>query len=986
MGRTVDVLGAGTVAVALSLMLSHAQAAQLSFTDITLSAGTGGPTARGRTGGHGVMFADVDRDGRPDLYITMLFKRPMGDLFFRNIDGRRFSNEGNARGIADYDGGSHGACFADLDNDGDYDLFNGATWHRPKLPAVNNIFRNDGAGRFADVTKAAGIPLDRTWPTRAVLAFDMDGDGDLDLFCVTNYQGSEDPPDERNEVYRNDGSMKFSSIDVGALVTAPCGQGAIDTDWDGDGDVDVIAANRTGDMNILRNDGAGNFTIVKPATIGIHHRARDGISTADVDNDGDLDLLLASDNVGHLYLNNGRGMFRFKQTFADTDGYMGGFADLDNDGDLDLVFAGDDVCYLNDGRGHFRAGPSIPVCGINDPRGIAFADIDNDGDMDFAVGCKRSRNWLVRNNFNYGNWLKVRLVSRQGQAGAFGAKTCVYPAGQGGNGLLGFRESRSNSGYLAQDDPVQHFGLGKHKLVDVVVTFLDGTKIARTNVAANQTIAMGGGKAPTVRKHRASSGRPTLDRTGTQWTPFLEWRLENPTFEGNPFDLVASATFVHAESGETRTTGMFYDGGGVWKFRFTGTRPGKWAVTTSSDDADLAGLRGIVTIEPNPGVPGFVTGLGNKWCRTGTGEVFVPQFVMYAGPRAFYRNPRKIDADIQTFLIEHGFNGFHTSVGCCWFDIDRKRSNEIKSHDPNPDPRTFEALELLITKVHAAGGTVHIWAWGDESRRQTPIRWGINGKADKRLQRYIAARLGPLPGWTMGYGFDLWEWVKGPQLTEWHAYMHAHFGWPHLLGARASTNRLNQLSEALDYSSYEQHRPDYAKYVETIEKRPKKPSFSEDRFRIRDVPRYRGKDYTMEMTRRGLWHSTMAGGVANIWGHLPDGRSSSKGSAAYPHPERIRTYATFFKGRFLKDMVRDNSITDGVSLRRLGYTAFVFYKEDCSTIRMDLSKMPGPRRAVAVDAKKPYEELDLGNLPPGTRTWTAPYRSDWAIAVGEFER
>ena len=53
-------------------------------------------------------------------------------------------------------------------------------------------------------------------------------------------------------------------------------------------------------------------------------------------------------------------------------------------------------------------------------------------------------------------------------------------------------------------------------------------------------------------------------------------------------------------------------------------------------------------------------------------------------------------------------------------------------------------LELLITKVHAAGGLVHIWAWGDEARRWTPVRWGKNGKVDKRLQRYIAARLGPL--------------------------------------------------------------------------------------------------------------------------------------------------------------------------------------------------------------------------------------------------
>ena len=320
----------------------------------------------------------------------------------------------------------------------------------------------------------------------------MDGDGDLDLFCVTNYQGSADPPEERNEVYRNDGGLRFTPIEAGALSTAPCGQGATDTDFDGDGDIDVIAANRSGDVNLLRNEGKGQFALVLPASVGIGHRATDGITTADVDNDGDLDIVLAGDNQGHLYFNQGDGHFLFAQSFAQTDGYMGGFADLDNDGDVDLVFAGNDVCYLNDGSGKFAPGPAIPVVGINDPRGIAFADIDADGDLDFAVGCKRSGNLLIRNDAAAGNWLKVRLVSPDGQAGAFGAKTRIYPAGQLGGTLLGLRESRSNNGYLGQDDPVLHFGLGMHEVVDVSVTFLDGSTIIRRGVAANQEINIDG--------------------------------------------------------------------------------------------------------------------------------------------------------------------------------------------------------------------------------------------------------------------------------------------------------------------------------------------------------------------------------------------------------------------------------------------------------------------------------------------------------------
>jgi len=462
----------------------------LGFTDITLSAGTGGPEEPGRTGGHGAAFCDVDGDGWPDLYLTMLFDLPMADLFFHNNGDHTFSEEGNARGISDYDGGSHGVCFADLDNDGDYDLFNGGTWTGPGVSARNDLYRNDGNGYYTNMTTSSGLP-DREWPTRAVVAFDMDRDGDLDLFGVTNWQGSADPPEERNEVYRNDGNWHFTAIDSGALFTAPAGQGATDSDYDGDGDVDIIAGNFTGPLNILNNDGHGHFTLVPPSSIGILHQG-DSPTTADVDNDGDLDLLLGNDPSAYLYLNNGDGTFTFKGSFTAIDGYMGGFADLDNDGDLDLVFAGDDLCYLNDGAGNFTPGPSVPVSGSDDPRAIAFADIDRDGDLDFAVACKRSRNWLVRNDYNAGHWLKVRLISPQGQAGAYGAKTRIYPPGELGGRPLGMRESRSNQGYLGQDDQTLHFGLGTYTAVDILVAFLDGTIVTRRNVAADQTITIDG--------------------------------------------------------------------------------------------------------------------------------------------------------------------------------------------------------------------------------------------------------------------------------------------------------------------------------------------------------------------------------------------------------------------------------------------------------------------------------------------------------------
>ncbi|MHC4568812.1 MAG: ASPIC/UnbV domain-containing protein [Planctomycetota bacterium] len=116
--------------------------------------------------------------------------------------------------------------------------------------------------------------------------------------------------------------------------------------------------------------------------------------------------------------------------------------------------------------------------------------------MDFAVGVKRSRNWLVRNDYSgNNNWLKIKLVSPGGQAGAFGAIVRIYPASAERKGsLLGSREARSNYGYLGQDDPVLHFGLGRHKTVDVVVTFPDGSIVTAPNTRANQTIVVGGAR------------------------------------------------------------------------------------------------------------------------------------------------------------------------------------------------------------------------------------------------------------------------------------------------------------------------------------------------------------------------------------------------------------------------------------------------------------------------------------------------------------
>lgn len=474
----------------------------------------------------------------------------------------------------------------------------------------------------------------------------------------------------------------------------------------------------------------------------------------------------------------------------------------------------------------------------------------------------------------------------------------------------------------------------------------------------------------------ASAAAQPLHRTGTQWAPYLQWAFHNPAFDGNPFDLIATATFVHQASGEERTTQMFYDGDNTWKLRFTGTRTGLWTFTTASDDPDLDGKRGKVTILPNPdsNITGFLTTKGTKFAlQVGQqGELRACRFNVFMDRPNFdaltlenFRDPDFVDRYLQS-ARRHGFDIIFVHVNNNWFKLGARSHRDHESQ--NPDPETFRILESVITRGHRQGGRVQIWAWGDEARKWTPIGvGGINGVPDKRLQRYIAARLGPLPGWTMGYGFDLQEWVNEDQLAQWADYMHRHLGWQHLLWGRGRSN------PKLDVISYSGPGLDtYDECLETMATDPDRPHFFEERFTYT-----RWDKYDMDTTRRHLWWYTMAGGIASWWGRFPD-------SPAYPNPEQLRTVAEFWRGRFLLDVEPANDLSDGYCLKSANNARYIFYKEDADAIRMDLTDMKAPQAAVAVDTKKEYAEINLHTLAPGRHTWTAPYPSDWALALGAF--
>lgn len=487
-----------------------------------------------------------------------------------------------------------------------------------------------------------------------------------------------------------------------------------------------------------------------------------------------------------------------------------------------------------------------------------------------------------------------------------------------------------------------------------------------------------------------------LDKTGTLWAPYLEWSLDNPSYSGNPFDLVATVTFKHTASGETRRTEMFYNGGTTWKFRFTGTRTGAWTFTTSSSDSDLNGHSGNITINPNPNsnIKGFLVKAGNKFAQQ-VGENGELQGIIYNiwqggdfpnGVNAWYNNPdlqRDLDNGIDNFVLKHGMNSLYSgAIGNRWFKLEARSWEEHSS--VNPDLRTFEGMEKAIAYLHSRGLHMHIWKWGDSDRKQTQVGvpGGINGEADRRLQRYIAARLGPIPGWTMGYGFDLGEWVSQDQLNSWAGFMNEKMGWPHLLFSRGyapsnmgglsySSNGPGSHVGSLQTSA---NGPgSFSEVTGHIDSDRNRPHLYEERFiYLREMGG--GPAWSMDRTRRVMWWNAMAGGVGAFWG-VWDG-------PFYSNPEQMRTHARFWQDRFRAGMERANHLTDGNAIKTPSNDLIVFYKEDTTSIRMDLSGMGSARQAAAVDTKKGYEEIALGNLDASDQTWTAPYRSDWAIAVG----
>jgi enediyne biosynthesis protein E4 len=455
------------------------------FSDVTEAAGVGV-----KTFGMGAAVGDIDGDADLDLYVSGFG----ANTLLRNNGNGTFMDVTDAAGLAD-SRWSTSAAFLDYDRDGDLDLYVGnyvaftmagnktctdpagardycapAGW--PAVP--DRLLRNDGQGRFTDVSEPAGIT--RAYgPALGVAVGDFDADGWPDIYVANDAQA--------NQLWRNRGDGTFEDVGLlsGTAVNAggrPEGSMGIALgDPDNDGDEDIFVSNLVGETHVLyANDGSGNFEDARAgAELARPTAAMTGFGTGwfDYDHDGWLDLFIANGAVNIVEALRGQpNPFRQRNQL-----------------------------FHNDGSGRFReltglAGPAFESLEVS--RAAAFGDIDNDGDVDILVTNNNGPARLLLNDRTAGaparaddqqttplgearrtaseptrppHWVAIALRAGTGNRFGIGARVGIVRDGE----RTVWRRARSDGSYLSASDHRVHVGLGMSARLDaVLVEWPDG--------------------------------------------------------------------------------------------------------------------------------------------------------------------------------------------------------------------------------------------------------------------------------------------------------------------------------------------------------------------------------------------------------------------------------------------------------------------------------------------------------------------------------
>ena len=409
----------------------------------------------------GAVWADYDNDGWRDLYVLNMG----ANRLFRNLGGVGFADVTVAAGVGDNGKGTT-AAWGDYDEDGHLDLYvtNWSCYPECDLSDFSRsrdaLYHNNGNGSFTDVSgllrfeRLLGSGFAASW-------VDYDDDRDLDLYVVNdkviNAVG--------NVLWRNDGAGcgGWCFTDVSARAGADAvvhGMGLATGDYDNDGDLDLYFSNMVRSMVLLENEGDGTFAdVTERAGVDYHTGEAVGWGTAffDYDNDGWLDLYLASSGISPIF------------------------------GKPGMHFAYPDMLYRNERNGSFAAlDQKLFSDGKSATMGFSTADYDRDGRVDYALTWWNEGHRLFQNNAYDGlrnNWISFELegggtIDRD----ALGTRVRVVSD----DGLSQIRELKSGSSLGAGNELVLHFGLGDAEIERVIVSWLNGDYHEYTGVEVNQ--------------------------------------------------------------------------------------------------------------------------------------------------------------------------------------------------------------------------------------------------------------------------------------------------------------------------------------------------------------------------------------------------------------------------------------------------------------------------------------------------------------------
>jgi enediyne biosynthesis protein E4 len=517
-------------AIIFSIAISHSTVcAQMSFKDVTKEAGIQHQFVvyEGMFGG-GACVIDFNNDGWEDIFIT----GGMGeDALYQNKGDGTFRNIYHSSGLTTAPYVTQGVSSADVNKDGWVDLFITTITTKDSVKTIpraeNLLFINNGNSTFRNATKEFGLDGLISFST-GVSFGDFNADGYPDAYIgnyFLDYEGQLNLINDativnanqtaKGYLLKNKGGKYFSNVysDYG-LAHKGFGFGAAFTDFDNDGDVDLLVNHDFGykavpNVFLINEYPKKQFrNAAKELGMDLKINAM-GTAVGDFNFDGLLDYYVTNIRFNRMMVSQGIG-----KPFVDKSRELGmgyvsiswgsNFADFDHDTDLDLFVANGDLnpndvpmadYYFENNKGVFTE--KAWAKGLNDygiGRGSVVFDMDNDGDLDILVVNQKpvlnypvtSETRLYRNDSTKGNWIKIALKGVDSEMHGLGSRVEVV-IGK----IKMIREIDGGSSHLSQNSTIAHFGLGHATVADsVIVKWIGGKKQILTNQKVNMSITV----------------------------------------------------------------------------------------------------------------------------------------------------------------------------------------------------------------------------------------------------------------------------------------------------------------------------------------------------------------------------------------------------------------------------------------------------------------------------------------------------------------